>query len=118
MALAVGVASASGTSGPGQFQPGAPGLGDPYFPLDGNGGYDVQHYLLDVTYDPATDVLTGVATIRARATQDLSQFNLDFVGLTVDRSTSAAGLRRGHVTAASWSSLPSKGSAPISSSRR
>jgi hypothetical protein len=23
-----------------QFGPGAPGLGDPYFPLDGNGGYD------------------------------------------------------------------------------
>ena len=23
------------------FTPGAPGLGDPYFPTDGNGGYDV-----------------------------------------------------------------------------
>ena len=23
------------------FTPGAPGIGDPYFPLDGNGGYDV-----------------------------------------------------------------------------
>ena len=45
------------------FTPGAPGVGDPYFPLDGNGGYDVRHYLLDVTYDPATDLLTGVATI-------------------------------------------------------
>ena len=23
------------------YTPGAPGVGDPYFPLDGNGGYDV-----------------------------------------------------------------------------
>ena len=69
------------------FRPGSPGLGDPYFPLDGNGGYDVKHYLLDIRYHPATDVLQGTATIRARATQDLSRFNLDFVGLTVDSIT-------------------------------
>ena len=37
--------------------------------------------LLDLAYDPATDVLTGVATITARATQNLSSFNLDFDGL-------------------------------------
>jgi hypothetical protein len=65
------------------FQPGAPGAGDPYFPLDGNGGYDVKHYSLDITYDPETDLLTGIARIRAEATQDLSRFNLDFDGLTV-----------------------------------
>ena len=53
------------------------GFGDPYYPLDGNGGYDVQDYRLEVAYDPATDVLTGTTTIRARATQDLSAFNLD-----------------------------------------
>ena len=28
-------------------RPGAPGIGDPYFPTDGNGGYDVAHYDLD-----------------------------------------------------------------------
>ncbi|MGO4692279.1 M1 family metallopeptidase [Glaciibacter sp. 2TAF33] len=65
------------------FTPGAPGLGDPYFPLDGNGGYDVKHYLLDLRYDPATDVLSGTAVITARATQNLSAFNLDFDGLMV-----------------------------------
>jgi aminopeptidase N len=65
------------------FTPGAPGLGDPYFPLDGNGGYDVKHYLLDLRYDPATDVLSGTAVITAQATQDLSAFNLDLDGLTV-----------------------------------
>ena len=66
------------------FSPGSAGLGDPYFPLDGNGGYDVKHYLLDITYNPDTDVLRGTAGIQARATQNLSRFNLDFVGLTVD----------------------------------
>ena len=80
--VAPGVAQAQ-TAGKPEFTPGAPGVGDPYFPLDGNGGYDVQHYLLDVAYDPGTDVLTGTATITARATQNLSSFNLDFDGLTV-----------------------------------
>ena len=65
------------------FGAGAPGIGDPYFPLDGNGGYDVKHYGLDLDYEPATDLLSGVATIRARATQNLSRFNLDLFGLTV-----------------------------------
>jgi hypothetical protein len=63
--------------------PGAPGIGDPYFPLDGNGGYDTLHYLLDLRYDPATDLLQGEATIRARATQNLSSFNLDLIGLNL-----------------------------------
>ncbi len=65
------------------YRPGAPGLGDPYLPLDGNGGYDVDHYLLDLSYDPLTDVLAGTATITAKATQDLSAFNLDLDGMTV-----------------------------------
>jgi aminopeptidase N len=66
------------------FQPGADGVGDPYFPTYGNGGYDVRHYRLVVKYDPRTDELTGTATITAAATDDLSSFNLDFAGLTVD----------------------------------
>ena len=82
--------------GGGGFRPGAPGVGDAYFPNYGNGGYDVRHYLLKVAYDPPTDRLTGVATISATATQNLSRFNLDFVGLTV-RSIKVNG------RAASWS---------------
>ncbi|MDN4612303.1 M1 family aminopeptidase [Arthrobacter burdickii] len=70
-------------SGGADYQPGAPGLGDPYFPLDGNGGYDVDQYVLDLSYDPLTDTLSGTATIIAKATQDLSAFNLDLEGLTV-----------------------------------
>jgi aminopeptidase N len=59
--------------------PGAPGIGDPYFPTDGNGGYDVRHYAVDVRYAVATGDLTGTTTVSARATQDLSRFNLDLV---------------------------------------
>ncbi len=76
-------ADAGGHPPPSRFTPGAAGVGDPYYPLDGNGGYDVRHYALDITYDPASDVLVGVATIRAKATQNLSSFNLDLEGLTV-----------------------------------
>lgn len=69
------------------FTPGAAGIGDPYFPLDGNGGYDVAAYDLTLGYTPATNTLTGTARIRAEATQDLSTFNLDFRGLTVREIT-------------------------------
>src|SRR5688572_19714576 len=76
--------AATGVAGGGP-RPGAPGLGDPYFPTYGNGGYDVVHYDLDIRYQPDSDLLTGRVVIRARATRHLSSFNLDFVGLTIDR---------------------------------
>lgn len=63
--------------------PGSAGIGDPYFPLDGNGGYDVKHYDLAIRYAPATKQLAGVVRIRASATQRLSAFNLDLDGLTI-----------------------------------
>ena len=72
---------------PDAFPAGSSGIGDPYFPLDGNGGYDVQHYDLDVSYDPDTDELIGEATIQAQATQNLSAFNLDFVGMQLHSLT-------------------------------
>jgi aminopeptidase N len=56
---------------------GASGAGDPYFPLQGNGGYDVGHYALDLRYDPATDRLSGTVTISATATEALTRFDLD-----------------------------------------
>ncbi|HEX6023801.1 MAG TPA: M1 family metallopeptidase [Solirubrobacter sp.] len=77
--LAAGSAQASG----GKFSPGAPGIGDPDFPLDGNGGYDVSHYDLNFEYDPSTDVLRGLERIDAKAKQNLSSFNLDLVGMNV-----------------------------------
>src|SRR5262245_22056877 len=67
--------------------PGSRSLGDPLFPALGNGGYDVQHYGLNINYDPVTNVMTSTATIDAKATQDLSEFSLDFRGLTVTSVT-------------------------------
>ncbi|MBM7804512.1 aminopeptidase N [Geodermatophilus bullaregiensis] len=89
VAMSAGTAVAEG-GGRADPQPGAPGIGDPYYPLDGNGGYDVRHYRLDLRYDPATDVLDGTATITAQATQALSRFDLDFQGLEV-RSVTVGG---------------------------
>ncbi|MBF6043743.1 M1 family peptidase, partial [Streptomyces sp. NRRL B-1677] len=58
--------------------PGAPGVGDSYYPDSGNGGYDVSHYDLRLKYQPKTDRLEGTATLLATPTQALSRFNLDF----------------------------------------
>jgi aminopeptidase N len=69
---------------------GAPGAGDPYFPLAGNGGYDAKHYSLDIRYTPATKAFAGVTEIKARALTSLSSFNLDLRGFTV-RSVSVDG---------------------------
>ncbi|MFI1112356.1 MULTISPECIES: M1 family metallopeptidase [Streptomyces] len=60
------------------YTPGAPSIGDSYYPAAGNGGYDVSHYDLRLKYQPKTDLLEGTATILATTTQDLSRFNLDF----------------------------------------
>ncbi|ETK31050.1 M1 family metallopeptidase, partial [Microbispora sp. ATCC PTA-5024] len=92
LASAGAASAASGTVG-------APGIGDPDFPADGNGGYDVGHYGLTLSYDPATKRLAGSAAITATATQELSSFDLDLHGLTVGRVTvdgaAAAFARRG-----------------------
>jgi aminopeptidase N len=88
VALVPGTALAdTGGGGRSAPTPGAPGIGDPYYPLDGNGGYDVEHYDLDLRYDPATDVLSGTATVAAQATQALSAFDLDLQGLEVQSVT-------------------------------
>lgn len=73
--LAIPASASTGTVG-------APGIGDPYYPASGNGGYDVSHYDLRLTYQFTTDLLEGTATILATTTQELSRFNLDF-GLAV-----------------------------------
>ncbi|MFE7796472.1 M1 family metallopeptidase [Nocardia sp. NPDC057440] len=59
---------------------GAPGLDDPYYPLDGNGGYDARHYDVTLDYDPSNSQLTATTRIDATATQPLRAFNLDFDG--------------------------------------
>lgn len=74
--LAAGTALAAGA--------GSPGAGDPYYPTDGNGGYDVADYDVNITYDPASRHLDGTTKITATTTKDLSRFNLDLHELHVD----------------------------------
>lgn len=59
--------------------PGAAGIGDPYWPLDGNGGIDALHYDVRDRYDFTTRTLSGTTTVRLRATAALSRFNLDLL---------------------------------------
>ncbi len=62
---------------------GGSGLGDPYSPFWGNGGYDVQHYDIDLQVDPEANHVQGRTTIHAGATRDLDAFNLDFLGMEI-----------------------------------
>ena len=63
------------------FTPGAAGVGDPFFPKAGNGGYDVAHYDLDLATSPAHAAADARRAITAAtATQDLSRFDLDYRG--------------------------------------
>lgn len=71
------LASAQGST------PGSDGLGDAMYPELGNGGYDVEHYDLSIDWDDTTGEIDALAIIRAKATQNLSQFNLDFLGMEV-----------------------------------
>jgi len=63
------------------------GLDDPYFPGLGNGGYDVDHYLIDLAVDPAANRISGTTTVEATATASGHSFTLDFVGLSIESVT-------------------------------
>ncbi|WGY03789.1 M1 family metallopeptidase [Nocardioides sp. QY071] len=52
---------------------------DPYWPLDGNGGTDAQHYDVRVRYDFGTGRLRGRTAITMTATADLRSFSLDLL---------------------------------------
>ncbi|RZS41177.1 peptidase M1-like protein [Herbihabitans rhizosphaerae] len=69
-------APAAGTNG-------ADGAGDPYYPADGNGGYDVTGYDVTIKYDPQRQHLEGDTVVTAAAAADLGRFNLDLRGLDV-----------------------------------
>jgi aminopeptidase N len=72
--LLIGAPSAFGQ----EYVAGSDGLGDPFFPQAGNGGYNTTHYSLDLDYDQPVNRLEGTVTIDAIATQNLRRFNLDF----------------------------------------
>src|SRR5829696_1716741 len=77
----------SAASAQADFSPGADGAGDPFYPQAGNGGYDVRTYSIELDYEPQNEQLDGDVTITARATQDLSSFNLDLRDLKVESVT-------------------------------
>ena len=58
---------------------GAHGIGDPYFPQDGNGGYRVARYDVHDSYRFSDGRLRGYTTITLRTTERLSSFDLDFL---------------------------------------
>ncbi len=77
--ILAGSAAAQGQTG----SPGSPDIGDSYYSGMGNGGYDAEHYTLDLRYTPETGAIEGTTTIEAIASQNLSAFNLDLSGLSV-----------------------------------
>ena len=76
LAYAVALACAALPAGA-AAETGSAGLGDPFFPDAGNGGYDVASYDLDLEYSPKSRKLDGTATIAATAKVALDRFNLD-----------------------------------------
>jgi hypothetical protein len=74
-----GPTATAGATAPGD----AAGVGDSRYPLQGNPGYDVGHYTIELDVDAVANILEGTTTILATATQSLPRFNLDFVGLRV-----------------------------------
>ena len=84
------------------IQPGRAGLGDPLYPLAGNGGYDVAHYVADARLRRRRRTSsTGNAVITARATQNLSRFDLDLRGFAITqlaRERPAATFTRGRTS--------------------
>jgi aminopeptidase N len=77
VALGLSVAFAAGMSG-------SSSLNDPLYPWMGNGGYDAQHYTIDLRVPADHKTVKGMTIMQATATDDLSSFNLDLGSLEVD----------------------------------
>ncbi|MCH5641641.1 MULTISPECIES: M1 family metallopeptidase [unclassified Gordonia (in: high G+C Gram-positive bacteria)] len=61
---------------------------DPYLPHNGNLGYRISRYDLELEYKVASNRLTGVATLTATSYVELARFTLDMAAsLRVDRVT-------------------------------
>jgi aminopeptidase N len=70
-------------AGAGLAVEGAPGVGDPFFPRSGNGGYQVSSYDLRLNYSPRSDRLRARARIEAIVETSgaaLGRFDLDYRG--------------------------------------
>lgn len=60
---------------------------DPYLPGHGDPSWSAAHYDLDLSYDLASNRLTGTAVIRAVAEEELSRVVLDLAYLQVQKVT-------------------------------
>src|SRR5262245_27262888 len=63
------------------------GIGDPYYPDDGNRGYDVRGYHVNVVYEPEDQSFDAQTIVRATSSKRLRQFHLDLLGMTVTAVT-------------------------------
>jgi len=59
--------------------PSVTGVGDPYFPMDGNAGIDVERYRIRDAYQFESGRLSGRTTLAITATKRLPKFSLDFL---------------------------------------
>lgn len=90
-ALLAGCSNASGAADQAAAAPEAAapvtgqGIGDPYYPDDGNLGYNVKGYLVDLDYDRPTQRIAATTTITSRSTAKLTRFHLDLIGMKVSR---------------------------------
>lgn len=83
LAVAIDGRGASTTPAPEAAAP-APGAArDPYYPADGNRGYDVSSYRVDLDYFLPGTTITARTTVTAVATDALRRFHLDFKGFTL-----------------------------------
>lgn len=60
-----------------------PGVGDPNFPDQGNAGYDVAHYDIELSVNPRQRTLSGITTMTLTPTADLRSFTFDLAGYEV-----------------------------------
>jgi aminopeptidase N len=60
---------------------------DPFYPQAGNGGYDVEHYDIDISVRKRSREIVAATTIDADATQGLTRFNLDYDGPAITAIT-------------------------------
>ncbi|MEP6666746.1 MAG: M1 family metallopeptidase [Nocardioidaceae bacterium] len=59
------------------------GIGDPYYPADGNPGYNVVSYHVVLDYFTQHETIKAITIVRSTAKQRLSSFHLDLKGLRV-----------------------------------
>ncbi len=94
---------------------GADGVGDPYFPQLGNGGYDVQRYTIVLAVDMDSGAISWTTTIDAKTTQALGRFDLDYDGpaisaVSVDGQPATYTRRGGELVITPPGLLPAGGS--------